>query len=131
MCDFISLSLELSTVVFFLFCFFFTYSSLLAFVIFPFVFMISALLLPDVINHFLLIFYLVFKSSFSYIHAIFIASEYSAIFLFLILIVSLCHVSDVRPCATSSSFLSSGPLVWVPPLFILRKVRSILQGRLP
>ena len=38
--------------------------------------------------------------------------------------------TNVRPSASSSTFLSTGPFVWVPPLFILRMVRNILQSGL-
>ena len=46
---------------------------------------------------------------------------------FLTHIVCLCHLSDVKPCALSSIFWSSGLYFFVPPLFILRMVLSILQ----
>ena len=45
-------------------------------------------------------------------------------------IVCLCYLSDVRHRRLSSTFLSSGPFVWLPPWSILRMVPSILQGRL-
>ena len=50
---------------------------------------------------------------------------------FLIHIVCLCHPSDKRPCASSSTFVSSGSFVWVTPLSILIMVQSILQEELP
>ena len=43
---------------------------------------------------------------------------------------SLCHFSDIRLCPSSSIFLPSVPLVRVLPLSILRRVQSILRGRL-
>ena len=46
---------------------------------------------------------------------------------FLTHIVCLCHVSDMRPCV-SSSLLSSGSFVWFPSLTILRMVLSTAQG---
>ena len=51
------------------------------------------------------------------------------IFLFLVRIV--CHLSEVKPCASSLDFLSFGPFTWVSPLSILGMVPSILQERLP
>ena len=47
--------------------------------------------------------------------------------LFLTHAVYRCYLWDVRPWALSSTFLSSGPFVWVFPLSILRMVMSILQ----
>ena len=47
--------------------------------------------------------------------------------LFLINIVYLCYLS----CASSATFLSSSPYVWVLPLSILRIVHRILKGRQP
>ena len=52
------------------------------------------------------------------------------LFLFLALIVSPYHLSDVTPCAKSSVFLSFGLFIWVPLLSSLRMVLSILQGEL-
>ena len=43
-------------------------------------------------------------------------------------IVCLCHVLNVKPCTTSSTFLFSGPFVKVLPSSILRIIPSILQG---
>ena len=51
--------------------------------------------------------------------------------LFLTHIVFLCHYTDVMFCASSSTFLSSGPFLWVHSLSIFRMVPSILQGRQP
>ena len=39
---------------------------------------------------------------------------------FSIHIVCLCHLSNIRPGASSSAFLSFGSFVWVLPLFVLR-----------
>ena len=50
---------------------------------------------------------------------------------FLTRIVCLCYLPNVRPCVSSSTFLSSGPFVWIPPLSILGIVPSILQVGLP
>ena len=46
-------------------------------------------------------------------------------------IVWLRNLSDVRPGAESSTFFPLDPFVWVPTLYILRKVLSTLQGRQP
>ena len=51
-------------------------------------------------------------------------------FFFFVLIVCRCHLSDVNSYV-SSTFLSSSPFVWVPPLSILWMVLSILQRELP
>ena len=39
---------------------------------------------------------------------------------------SLCHLSNVKPCASSSTYLSSGSFANVLPLSILSMVQSIL-----
>ena len=39
-----------------------------------------------------------------------------------------CHRSDIRPCASSSAFLSTGPFVEVLPSSISRMVPSTLQA---
>ena len=41
-----------------------------------------------------------------------------------------CRRLSVRPCALSPIFTFFAPSIWVPPLPILRRVQSILQGRL-
>ena len=41
--------------------------------------------------------------------------------------VSLCHLSNIRPCASSYTFLSSGWFFWILPWSILRMVSNILQ----
>ena len=43
-------------------------------------------------------------------------------------IVCICHFLDIRPSSSTSTLLSSGPFVWVPPQSILRIVPIILQG---
>ena len=43
-------------------------------------------------------------------------------------IYNLCHLSDIKPCASSSTFLSSDSFVWVSPLSILRMIPGIIQG---
>ena len=40
---------------------------------------------------------------------------------------SLCHLSDIKSCASSSAFLSSGPFIEILPLSISRMVASILE----
>ena len=83
------------------------------------------LLLTDVINLSLLLEFLYW-----YIDTIFNVGESSSSF-FSRHIQSVRHLSDVRPWASSSIFLSFRPFVSVPSMSILRMVLSILQGRLP
>ena len=52
------------------------------------------------------------------------------LFLFLINIACLCHLSGERLCVWLSIYLSFGSFVCVPPLYILRMVQSTLFGRL-
>ena len=51
--------------------------------------------------------------------------------LFLIQRVCLCHLSDVRPYVSSSTFLFFGSCVWVLHMSILKMATNILQGGLP
>ena len=58
---------------------------------------------------------------------------WSALFflIFLAHIVCWWHGSDVGPEASPSTFLLSGPFVWVLLSYISRMVLTILQGKLP
>ena len=103
---------------------------------FPFLFLAIVSVCPYVVNAvigryncFLFpIINIVFVSSYWGIYAIFNSGESSIRFLDTY---SLCHLSGGRPCASSTTFLTSGPFVWVFLLFILRIVPSILRARLP
>ena len=86
-----------------------------------------ALLLLAVVNSLSLLFLM--ESLYCCFHAVFNASESSSYFF----LDTYCyyHLSGVKPCASSSAFLSTDPFVWIPLLSILRMVPSILQRRLP
>ena len=43
---------------------------------------------------------------------------------------NLCRTLGVRPCVSSSIYLFDGSFIWLPLLSILRRVQSILLGRL-
>ena len=69
-----------------------------------------------------------FQCSFRVFRLLYLHNLQCPLFPFLLThIVSLNYLLDGRPCASSSTFLSSGPFVLVPLLFILRMVKSILQ----
>ena len=107
----------------FSFCCFF-----LSCIAFLFVLVVSELLLTAVISLSLL--FLMHSSSLLN-DASTQSSMLANIFHLLFLTHKICHFSDIRPCASSTTFLSSGSVFGVPPLSILKKVLSILLGGQP
>ena len=89
------------------------------------------ILLAVVIIPSFLFFYEILESLYWWILAFFIAGESSSSFFFLTQIVCLCLHSDIRPCASSLAFLSSGPFIWILLLSISRIVPTILPGGQP
>ena len=73
------------------------------------------------------LFNVILDSLYWYIYAIHTAGQSSSNFFDKY---SLYNLLDLRPSASSQNFLSFGPFVQVPPLFILMVVLSILQGGL-